>query len=241
MIKKKLPKKKFEISSIKLMNIDCLPYLKQCGDNQFDLAIVDPPYGIGITNSGWVKSNKNVRTDNNWDNSIPTKEYFQELQRVSKNQIIWGGNYFLDYLTSTRCFIIWDKQIGECTSFASSELAWTSFDKSTKTIYEHPAKHGKGKIHPTQKPVCLYKWILNKYAKEGDKILDTHFGSGSVALACEEYGFDLTATEIDKEYFDKASQRLKYYVEKTKMQVNARKERIRKLNEKYKHQEIGSN
>ena len=202
---------------IYIENCDNMDLMARYPDNYFDLAIVDPPYGIDITNSGWVKSNENIKTNNDWDNSTPKKEYFDELKRVSKNQIIWGGNYFLDYLTNTRCFIIWDKQIGECTSFASSELAWTSFDKSTKTIYEHPAKHGKNKIHPTQKPVALYKWILDKYAKEGDKILDTHLGSGSIAIACHDYGFELTACELDKEYCDKAIERIKNHTNQQKL------------------------
>ena len=180
-------------------------------DNHFDLAIVDPPYGIDITNSGWVKSNKNIKTENKWDENTPNNEYFNELKRVSKNQIIWGGNYFIDYLKSTRCFLIWDKQIGECTSFASSELAWTSFNKSTKTFYEHPAKHGKDKIHPTQKPIKLYEWLLMNYANQGDKILDTHLGSGSIALACHNLGYDLTACELDKDYFDKSQKRQKQH------------------------------
>jgi len=180
-------------------------------DNHFDLAIVDPPYGIDITNSGWVKSNKNIKTNNNWDNETPNKKYFEELKRVSKNQIIWGGNYFLDNLNNTRCFLIWDKQIGECTSFASSELAWTSFDKSTKTFYEHPAKYGKDKIHPTQKPIKLYEWTLINYAEEGDKILDTHLGSGSIAIACHNLGYDLTACELDKEYYEAAIKRIEQH------------------------------
>jgi site-specific DNA-methyltransferase (adenine-specific) len=186
-------------------------------DNHFDLAIVDPPYGIDITNSGWVKSNKNIKTNNNWDNETPNKKYFEELKRVSKNQIIWGGNYFLDNLNSTRCFLIWDKQIGECTSFASSELAWTSFDKSTKTFYEHPAKYGKDKIHPTQKPIKLYEWTLINYAEEGNKILDTHLGSGSIAIACHNLKFDLTACELDKDYYEAALKRLKIHQQQLTM------------------------
>jgi len=187
---------------------DNMELMARYEDNYFDLAIVDPPYGIDITNAGWVKSNDNIKTENNWDNLTPEPEYFNELKRVSKNQIIWGGNYFLDNLGNTRCFLIWDKQIGECTSFASSELAWTSFDKSTKTFYEHPAKHGKDKIHPTQKPVKLYEWLLMNYAEEGDKILDTHLGSGSIALACHNLGFDLTACELDPDYYAAAMKRI---------------------------------
>lgn len=194
-----------------ITNEDNMELMARYEDNHFDLAIVDPPYGIDITNSGWVKSNKNIKTNNNWDNETPNKKYFEELKRVSKNQIIWGGNYFLDNLNNTRCFLIWDKQIGECTSFASSELAWTSFDKSTKTFYEHPAKYGKDKIHPTQKPIKLYEWTLINYAEKGDKILDTHLGSGSIAIACHNLGFDLTACELDKDYFEAAIKRLKQH------------------------------
>ena len=194
---------------IKVTNEDNILLMARYPDNYFDLAIVDPPYGIDITNSGWVKSNKNIKTENNWDNGTPNDEYFKELFRVSNNQIIWGGNYFLDSLGNTRCFLIWDKQIGECTSFASSELAWTSLDKSTKTFYEHPAKYGKEKIHPTQKPVKLYEWLLMNYAKEGDKILDTHLGSGSIAIACHNRGFELTACELDKDYYNAALKRFK--------------------------------
>jgi len=194
-----------------ITNEDNMQLMARYEDNHFDLAIVDPPYGIDITNSGWVKSNKNIKTNNNWDNETPNKKYFEELKRVSKNQIIWGGNYFLDNLNNTRCFLIWDKQIGECTSFASSELAWTSFDKSTKTFYEHPAKYGKDKIHPTQKPIKLYEWTLINYAEEGNKILDTHLGSGSIAIACHNLGFDLTACELDKDYYDAAMKRLKQH------------------------------
>ena len=196
---------------INITNEDNMLLMARYEDNHFDLAIVDPPYGIDITNAGWVKSNKNIKTENNWDECIPKIEYFNELKRVSKNQIIWGGNYFLDYLGNTRCFLIWDKQIGECTSFASSELAWTSFDKSTKTFYEHPAKHGKDKIHPTQKPVKLYEWQLMRYAEEGNKILDTHLGSGSIALACHNLNYDLTACELDKDYYNAAMLRLKQH------------------------------
>ena len=202
---------------IQITNEDNMELMARYEDNHFDLAIVDPPYGIDITNAGWVKSNKNIKTKNNWDDCIPKLEYFNELKRVSKNQIIWGGNYFLDYLENTRCFLIWDKQIGECTSFASSELAWTSFNKSTKTFYENPAKHGKNKIHPTQKPVKLYEWQLIRYAEEGDKILDTHLGSGSIALACHNLKYDLTACELDKNYFDAATKRLKKHQQQLTM------------------------
>ena len=173
-------------------------------DNYFDLAIVDPPYGIDINKSGRLghyggKGKK-------WDNETPDKEYFTELKRVSKNQIIWGGNYF--YLPPTRCFLIWDKQQPEGVSFASCEYSWTSFDKSAKTFYMRPQNADNIRIHPTQKPVKLYEWLLMNYAKEGDKILDTHLGSGSIALACHNLGYDLTACELDKEYYDAAIKRI---------------------------------
>ena len=202
---------------IQITNEDNMELMARYPDNYFDLAIVDPPYGININSSGWAKSNSKIKTSNEWDSEIPKKEYFDELFRVSKNQIIWGGNYFIDHLKNTRCFLLWDKQIGECTSFASAELAWTSFDKSTKTFYEHPAKHGKSKFHPTQKPVKLYEWLLVNYAKEGDKILDTHLGSGSIAIACHDYDFELTACELDKEYYDKAIERITNHTKQQKL------------------------
>jgi len=182
-------------------------------DNYFDLAIVDPPYGIDINSSGRLghyggKGKK-------WDSEIPNKEYFIELNRVSKNQIIWGGNYF--GLQPTRCFLIWDKKQPENVSFASCEYAWTSLNESAKTFYLRPQNADDFRIHPTQKPILLYKWILDKYAKQGDKILDTHLGSGSIAIACHDYGFDLTACELDKEYYDKAMQRINNHISQQKL------------------------
>ena len=178
-------------------------------DNHFDLAIVDPPYGIGDKFKGGKtgKMNFNEVVNKGWDIKPPTKEYFKELFRVSKNQIIWGGNYFLDNLQSSRCFIVWDKKISQDFSLAMCELAWTSFDKLAK-IYRLSVPKVGGKIHPTQKPIRLYEWLLMNYAKEGDKILDTHLGSGSIALACHNLGFDLTACELDKEYYDAAIKRI---------------------------------
>ena len=178
-------------------------------DNYFDLAIVDPPYGIGDKFKGGKsgKMNFNEVVDKGWDISPPKKEYFDELKRVSKEQIIWGGNYFFDNLQSSRCFIVWDKKVSEDFSLAMAELAWTSFDKLAK-IFRMPVPKIGGKIHPTQKPVKLYEWLLMNYAKEGDKILDTHLGSGSIALACHNLGYDLTACELDKEYYDAAIKRI---------------------------------
>jgi site-specific DNA-methyltransferase (adenine-specific) len=178
-------------------------------DNHFDLAIVDPPYGIGDKFKGGKtgKMNFNEVVDKGWDIKPPTINYFIELQRVSKNQIIWGGNYFVDNLQSSRCFIVWDKKVSEDFSLAMAELAWTSFDKLAK-IYRLSVPKTGNKIHPTQKPVKLYEWLLMNYAKEDDKILDTHLGSGSIAIACHNLGFDLTACELDTDYYNAAMKRI---------------------------------
>jgi site-specific DNA-methyltransferase (adenine-specific) len=182
--------------------------LKRTPDKYYDLAICDPPYGINQTsmNMGGRKTIKPDK-DKKWDNSIPSADYFKELFRVSKNQIIWGGNYFP--LPPSQYFAIWDK--GETMygrDFAECEFAWV---KSGGTRIYKKSPNQPERIHPTQKPVALYKWILDKYAKQGDKILDTHLGSGSIAIACHDYGFDLTACELDKEYYEAALKRLKQH------------------------------
>ena len=201
---------------ITLYNMDCMELLKNTEDNYYDLAIVDPPYGIGANkekeHNGWksygVKS---------WDNEIPKKEYFTELQRVSKNQIVWGGNYMTNFLKPKMCWLVWDKGQRDF-SLADGELAWTSFDKAMRIFSMSrgaalsDANKNGGKIHATQKPVKLYEWLLQNYAKEGDKILDTHLGSGSIAIACNRLKYELTATELDTDYF-KAS--VKRYKEQT--------------------------
>ena len=199
---------------IQITNEDNMALMARYPDNYFDLAIVDPPYGIGDKFKGG-KSGKmqfNEVVDKGWD-CVPSQEYFDELFRVSKNQIIWGGNYF--NLPPTRCFIVWDKCISDDFTLAMAELAWTSFDKLAKIYKLIVPKNGK--IHPTQKPVALYKWILDKYAKQGDKILDTHLGSGSIAIAAHDYGFDLTACELDKEYYEKSIERIKNHVSQQKL------------------------
>jgi site-specific DNA-methyltransferase (adenine-specific) len=191
-------------------------------DNYFDLAIVDPPYGLGI--DGQKKSiNKNSKHNRkehakkNWDFEIPKKNYFNELKRVSKNQIVWGGNYFTKYLHSTKAWIFWYKGQNDLT-MSDGEMAWTSFNKVTRQIEINRANLiGQNTFHPTEKPIKLYKWLLTNYANEGDKILDTHLGSGSIAIACHDYGFDLTACELDKEYFDKAMQRINNHTAQIKM------------------------
>jgi len=187
-----------------ITNEDNMQLMARYEDNHFDLAIVDPPYGIDINSSGTHFKEKYEVKD--WDKNTPYDEYFKELMRVSKNQIIWGGNYFLDRLGNCKCFIIWDKKIAEDMSFAMCEMAWTSFKNGAK-IYKTTAMQ-QNRIHPTQKPVKLYEWLLMNYAKEGDKILDTHLGSGSIAIACHNLGYDLTACELDKEYYEASINRI---------------------------------
>ena len=189
---------------IRLFNCDCMEYMMTLPDNAYDLAIVDPPYGIGISSNPIRQSHKKKQ----WDESIPKKKYFEELFRISKNQIVWGGNYFIEYLRNTQNFIIWDKKQPEQFSLAMCEFAWTSF-KSPAKIYRKSVLEERNKIHPTQKPVKLYEWLLKTYAKTTDRIIDTHFGSCSIGIACKNFGCTLDACEIDKDYYDKAVKRLK--------------------------------
>lgn len=193
-------------------NRDCVPSMRVMPDNFFDLAIVDPPYGINFckthTGPGWVQ-----REAKCWDDSIPDKEYFDELFRVSKNQIIWGGNYMTEHLPPSMGWIVWNKMQRDF-SLADGELAWTSFDRALR-IFDFArgsaladAKQDFGKIHPTQKPIALYKWILKNYAQPGDKILDTHVGSASSLIACYEMNFDYMGFEIDEEYYNMAVKRI---------------------------------
>ena len=197
---------------IEITNEDNMALMERYPDNYFDLAIVDPEYGIGISNNPIRQKHKKK----SWDNTIPKEEYFKELFRVSKNQIIWGGNYFIDYLNNTQCFIIWDKKQPENFSLAMCEFAWCSIQSPAK-IFRYSVLNEKNKIHPTQKPVALYKWLLYKYAKEGDKILDTHGGSCSLAIACHDYGYELTCCELDVDYYNKAVERIKNYVSQLKL------------------------
>jgi len=195
----------FELNSF--LNMDCMEGMKQLPDKYFNLAVVDPPYGIDVTKMRMGNRDiKKIDTSKAWDMHVPDEKYFNELFCVSKNQIIWGGNYFTE-LSATRCFLIWDK--GESMysrSFSECEYAWTSFDENAKIRKIHPNQ--KDRIHPTQKPVALYKWILNNYAKKGDKILDTHVGSASSLVACRELGFDYIGFELDPDYYKAASERL---------------------------------
>ena len=201
---------------IQITNEDNMELMARYPDNYFSLAICDPPYGInmGMGHKGSKKrGDKNkYKTFAGGDNSIPDENYFDELFRVSKNQIIWGANYMTEFLEPKSSWIIWDKKQPENFSMAMAELAWTSFSSPMKIYQKRVVGADDVRVHPTQKPVALYKWLLDKYAKEGDKILDTHLGSGSIAIACHDYGFDLTACELDKDYYDKAIERIKNHV-----------------------------
>lgn len=196
------------------INGDCMEYLKIFPPNFFDLAIVDPPYGLGdrLVKGGKKGGMGTLRKLDDgkvvrWD-SPPPPEYFEELKRVSKNQIIWGGNYFLDYLSSNDGMIIWDKMNGT-NALADAEIAWKSLPGTTRIFRMHHFSTGYDpKQHPTQKPTALYRWILKKYAAAGDLILDTHVGSASSLIACVELGFDYIGFEIDKEYYTMAKSRL---------------------------------
>ena len=191
---------------MKITNECNMELMSRYEDNHFDLAIVDPPYGLGksVVNSGG-RFKKYQNKNGNWDMEIPTDEYFEELFRVSKNQIIFGGNYF--DLPKNKCFIVWDKKQPQGISFAMAEYAWASFDKVAQ-IFSLRSQGQEQRFHPTQKPVKLYECLLMNYAKEGDKILDTHLGSGSIAIACHNLGYDLTACELDKDYYKSAMKRL---------------------------------
>lgn len=210
-------------------NRDCMEAMKEFPDKFFDLAIVDPPYGINFDGNTTVKgkggkantfSNKQHHDKKGWDTQRPADEYFDELQRVSRNQIVWGGNYFADLLPPKKGWIFWDKKITNAnnTNFSDGELAWTSFDCILRRFtydwigfgyLNNP--QGEKKIHPTQKPVNLYKWLLKNYAKEGDKILDTHLGSGSSRIAAHDMGFDFWGYEIDADYFRDQEKRFRQH------------------------------
>lgn len=208
-----------------IYNQDCLVAMKEMKDNEYDLAIVDPPYGKKPSRNknglGVAKRNFESGCDN-WDIK-PNKKYFKELFRISRNQIIWGANYFIENLYSSNSFIVWDKKrIGDI--YADCEMAWTSFNSVAKIykfqwhgMLQEDMKNKEIRIHPTQKPVKLYEWLLMNYAKEGDKILDTHLGSGSIAIACHNLGYDLTGYEIDKDYYKAAKKRIEQHKQQTRM------------------------
>jgi len=233
-------------------NEDCMEGMARYPDKYFDLAIVDPPYGIRAVQrmykgrAGYVnpKEKYGVKKANHtikdWDNQRPSAEYWDELFRVSKNQIVWGANYFTDYLPLSRGWVFWDKDVNG--DFSKGELAWTSFDFALKKVLyvwdgmrqgqqvnKTPCKGGNWKQgnpcglekrnHPTQKPVALYKWLLQNYAKQGDKILDTHLGSGSSRIAAYEMGFDFTAFELDKDYFEAQEKRYNNHISQLKLNL----------------------
>lgn len=199
--------------------MDCMEGMKDFPDKFFELAVVDPPYGIGEDGGkkreGPKSIKKGLKSKNYekkyWDKQPPL-EYWNELFRVSKNQIVWGGNYFINFLRSTSCFLIWDKKGNDRSNFADCEIAWSSFNSAIRCFY-YPwigfgsINSGEIRIHPTQKPIALYSWLLKNYAKPGDKILDTHMGSQSSRIAAYKMGFDYWGYEIDKDYFREGCER----------------------------------
>jgi len=212
-------------------NEDNMIMMARYPDDYFDLAIIDPPYGIDVANDS--RSGKSFKTNfggkskmvkarsykkSDWDKTPPEVDYFNELIRVSKNQIIWGANHFCNlFAANSTAWIIWDKDNGE-SNLADAEIAYSSFEKSVRIfsfkwhgMLQGNMKNKQNRIHPTEKPIKLYEWLLMNYAKERDKILDTHLGSGSIAIACHNLGFDLTACELDKDYYDAAMKRLKQH------------------------------
>ena len=214
---------------IKVTNEDNMELMKRYPDNYFDLAIVDPPYGIGESSNDNKSRSKLGKSKDygskNWDDNAPNKDYFTELKRVSKHQIIWGANHFVENIpfANSSSWIVWDKQNGN-NDFADCELAYTSHKKAVRKIalrwhgmLQHDMKNKEQRIHPTQKPVKLYEWLLMNYAKEGDKILDTHLGSGSIAIACHNLGYELTACELDKEYYEASLKRFKQVTSQTQL------------------------
>ena len=198
---------------IELLHCDCMEYMATVPDKYFDLSIVDPPYGIGRDGSKQTKTKRKGRNYarkahefKGWDNATPNKTYFDELMRISKNQIIWGANYFSEFLPPSMGWVFWDKGQRICNS--DGELAFTSFQKALRVVeYNRVELLIEGTIHPTQKPIKLYEWLLTNYAKKGQRILDTHLGSGSSAIAAHYFGVDFVGCELDKDYFEAAKAR----------------------------------
>jgi len=216
-----------------VFNMDCIEGMKQYPDKYFELAIVDPPYGIGFDKENttmsaglrkdgtkrkmksWANPKPKGYISKNWDNNIPNQDYFIELFRVSKNQIIWGGNYMTEFLKPHGGWIVWEKGVPDGMTLSQAELAYNTCLNSVNIVKVLWAGYKKAnneeRFHPTQKPVALYKWILNKYAKESDKILDTHLGSGSSRIAAYDLGFEFTGFELDKDYFDASQKRFEQH------------------------------
>jgi len=216
------------MATINLNLGDCLEAMRAMPDKAYDLAIVDPPYGININNNiGRRKGEKHSKYKKvEWDSQTPPQEYFDELKRVSVNQIIWGANYMIDKIhTPSACWIVWDKD--NSGDFADCELAFTSFNSAVRKftwrwngMLQQDMKNKEQRIHPTQKPVKLYEWLLDNYAKEGERILDTHLGSGSIAIACYNRGFNLDAWEIDHEYHEAALTRFNNHTNQLQLWLN---------------------
>ena len=206
---------------IELLNEDCMAVMARYPDKHFDLAIVDPPYGIGMDNQNvrtkpnrpntYLRIGQRQYKDTNWDNNAPQKPYFDALFNVSKNQIIWGANYFCGNLPSGFGWIFWDKEMGD-NSFSAGEFAYKSFGIKSDRVSIPSMRVKNTRIHPTEKPVKLYEWLLTNYAKKGDKILDTHGGSMSIAIACHNLGFDLVCTELDTDYYQAAVKRYNAHI-----------------------------
>lgn len=214
------------MAEINFYNIDCIEFMKTKPDKYYDLAIVDPPYGINM-DGGKIGGNNCGKakdyTQKDWDKEPPSPEYFKELMRVSKNQIIWGANHFISRMPfDSSCWIIWDKD--NSGNFADCEMAWTSFNTAVRKykfrwngMLQQNMKDKEIRIHPTQKPKDLYRWILKNYAKPNDLILDTHGGSMSISIACDMEGFDLDICELDKEYFEAGLKRYNEYKQQLTM------------------------
>jgi site-specific DNA-methyltransferase (adenine-specific) len=220
-----------KIGQAELHNIDCMAYMATLPDKAFDLAIVDPPYGIDageifggeLRKSGNGAAMKTAFEKKSWDLDIPNANYFKELFRVSKNQVVWGANYMTEHLPPSMGWIVWDKDNGT-TKFSDCELAYSSFDRALRKykymwngMLQGDMKNKETRIHPTQKPVKLYEWLLTNYAEKGQKILDTHLGSGSIAVACNNLGFDLVGCELDTDYYKAACDRVNQATAQTRM------------------------
>lgn len=190
---------------IELLNCDCMEYMATVPDKYFDLCLVDPPYGIGMDgNNNWSGSKHEAK---DWDNDAPSIEYFNELMRISKNQIVWGANHFISRMPfDSKCWLIWDKK-NDGFSFADGEMAWTSFDTAVRFFRYHRGQQTDKRIHPTQKPIKLYEWLLTNYAKKGQRVFDSHLGSASSAIAAHYFGVDFVGCELDKDYFEAAKAR----------------------------------
>jgi len=209
--------------------IDCMEFMKGVPDKYYDLSLVDPPYGIDINNQSQGKGGGVARkieyTKKDWDKTAPEIEYFNELRRVSKNQVVWGANHFISRLPiDSSCWVVWDKDNGT-TDFADCELAWTSFKTAVRRfkwtwagMRQQNMKNKEERIHPTQKPIALYLWLLNNYAKQGDKIFDSHVGSGSSRIACDKLGYYFEGCELDIDYWNAQEKRYKNY--KSQLTIN---------------------